>query len=304
VAKSHDRLAKTARPTPATEQRQATEPSLTGLHQWGGHTKANVPWEVHRGDVQTALATLQPSQFHCVITSPPYFWQRDYNVDGQIGKEPNIDGYVKAIADAMDRVKVVLRNDGLLFLNLGDTYYSGRGEPKGADKKSKARRFGLRAVDASGMGVPKKTSIGIPWRVALELISRQWTLRSPIIWQRQSVLPEPTAKDRPWRTYEMLFMFSKSRQYYFNRAGLAGEEDIWKISNRPKNSKGVHSAAFPEELVEKCLQVGCPPLGHVLDPFAGSGTVLRVALRSKRPAVGIDLNERFCEHIARDLSTL
>ena len=301
MARTHD---KPANPEPGQEDKDSTDHSLTGLHFWGGHTREGVAWEVHRGDVQKALKLLQLSRFHCVITSPPYFWQRDYNVEGQIGKEPDIEGYVKAIADAMDRVKEVLRNDGLLFLNLGDTYYSGRGEPKGIDRKSKARRFGLRAVDASGMGVPKKTSIGIPWRVALELISRQWTLRSPIIWQRESVLPEPTAKDRPWRTYEMLFMLSKSRQYYFNKEALGGEEDIWKISSRPKSSNGVHSAAFPEELVEKCLQVGCPPLGHVLDPFAGSGTVLRVALRSKRPAVGIDLSERFCEHMARDLKTL
>jgi DNA modification methylase len=102
----------------------------------------------------------------------------------------------------------------------------------------------------------------------------------------------------------MIFMFSLSPRYYFSREALDGEEDIWKISSRPKNTKGIHSAAFPEELVEKCLKVGCPDGGHVLDPFAGSGTVLRVALRSGRPAVGIDLSERFCEHMARELRKL
>jgi DNA modification methylase len=277
---------------------------VAGLHDWGGHTREGIPWEVHRGDVKKVLATLPEARFHCVITSPPYFWQRDYNVEGQIGKEPTIVDYVNAIADAMDGVKRVLQQDGLLFLNLGDTYYSGKGEPKGIDRKNGARRFGLRAVDASGLGVPRKTIIGIPWRVALEMINREWTLRSPIVWQRQSNLPEPTAKDRPWRTFEMIFMFSLSPRYYFSREALGGEEDIWEISTRPKNTKGVHSAAFPEELVEKCLKVGCPEGGHVLDPFAGSGTVLRVALRSERPAVGIDLSERFCEHMARELHTL
>lgn len=219
-----------------------------------------------------------------MITSPPYFWQRDYNVDGQLGKEPKIDGYVKAIADAMDGVKRVMRRDGVLFLNLGDTYYSAKGQPKGIDRKNGARRFGLRAVDASGLGVPRKTAIGIPWRVALEMIRRDWTLRAPIVWQRQGSIPEPTAKDRPWRTYEMIFMFSQSPRYYFLRDALEGEEDIWNISSRPKNAKGVHSAAFPEELVEKCLSVGCCAGGTVLDPFAGSlGTPSNAA--SEPPSV-------------------
>lgn len=275
-----------------------------GLHDWGGHTREGIAWKVHRGDVNKVLATLQEGRFHCVITSPPYFWQRDYNVEGQIGKESRIEDYVNSLAAAMDSVKRVLRRDGLLFLNLGDTYYSAKGEPKGIDRKNGARRFGLRAVDASGLGVPRKTAIGIPWRVALAMIRRAWTLRSPIVWQREASLPEPTAKDRPWRTYEMIFMFSQSPRYYFLRQALGGEEDIWKISSRPKNTKGVHSAAFPEELVEKCLQIGCPEGGEVLDPFAGSGTVLRVALRSRRPATGIDLSGRFCEHMVRDLSTL
>jgi DNA modification methylase len=290
---------------PASPVHEPKNGALPGLHDWGGHTKSGIPWEVHRGDVRKVLAAMEEGRFHCAVTSPPYFWQRDYNVEGQIGKETSIQEYVNSIADAMDQVKRVLRRDGLLFLNLGDTYYSAKGEPKGIDRKNGARRFGLRAVDASGLvGVQRKTIIGIPWRVALEMINRDWTLRSPIVWQRDGSLPEPTAKDRPWRTYEMLFMFSLSPRYHFLRAPLSGEEDIWKISSRPKNTKGVHSAAFPEELVEKCLRVGCPEGGEVLDPFAGSGTVLRVAVRSGRPAVGVDLSERFCEHMARELGVL
>jgi DNA modification methylase len=283
---------------------QVKSKSLAGLYYRGGHTNEGIAWEVHRGDVRKVLAGMQAARFHCAVTSPPYFWQRDYNVEGQIGKEVTIDDYVKSIADAMDEVKRVLRQDGLLFLNLGDTYYSAKGEPKGIDRKNGARRFGLRAVDASGLGVPRKTIIGIPWRVALEMVRRNWTLRSPIVWQRKGSLPEPTAKDRPWRTYEMIFMFSVSPRYHFVREGLDQEEDIWRISSRPKNTNGVHAAAFPDELVEKCLRVGCPDGGVVLDPFAGSGTVLRVALKSGRPAVGIDLNERFCEYMFRELITM
>jgi DNA modification methylase len=272
-----------------------------GLNYWGGHTKNKICWEVRRGDASQVLAEFQPESYQCVVTSPPYYWQRDYGVAGQLGKEPTIDEYVTSLANIMDQVRRVLTPDGLLFLNLGDTYYSAKGQPKGRDRKNGARRFGLRAVDASGLGVSRKTIIGIPWRVAIEMINRGWTLRCPIIWQRESSIPEPTAHDRPWRTYEMMFMFSRSPRYYFQRKALTGEEDIWKISTRPKSTNGVHYAPFPDELVERCLRVGCPPGGTVLDPFAGSGTVLRVALSTGHPATGIDLSEKFCRFMADQL---
>ncbi|HEX8070838.1 MAG TPA: site-specific DNA-methyltransferase [Pyrinomonadaceae bacterium] len=281
-----------------------TRETIQGLHEWRGHTKNGVPWIVHRGDAPTILATLEANTFDCVVTSPPYYWQRDYGVEGQIGKESTIASYVKILSDAMDEVRRVLKKDGLLFLNLGDTYYSAKGQPKGIDRKNGARRFGLRAVDASGLGVPRKTAIGIPWRVAMEMITRGWTLRSPIVWRREANIPEPTAKDRPWRTYEMIFMFSKTPQYFFSRERLNNEEDIWTISDRPKNAKGIHAAAFPEQLVQKCLDVGCREGGSILDPFAGSGTALRVALKSGRPATGIDLNESYCAHMVRELGKL
>lgn len=284
-------------------QRVEDQPT-TGIHDWRGHTREGVAWELHRGDARNVLTRLEENSFNCVITSPPYYWQRDYKIAGQIGQEKTIDGFVKNIANVMDEVRRVLAPDGLLFLNLGDTYYSAKGQPKGNDKKSSARRFGLRAVDASGLGVPRKTAIGVPWRVALEMISRGWILRSPIVWTRKGAIPEPTAKDRPWRTYEMVFMFSKSPRYYFSRAGLKHEEDIWTISARRRSNGGVHSAAYPEQLVERCLEIGCIHGGRILDPFAGSGTTLRVALKSGRPCVGIDLSEEFCEFIVNELRKL
>jgi DNA modification methylase len=278
--------------------------AASGLDGWKGRTKERIRWEVRRGDATQVLTAFAAERFNSVVTSPPYFWQRDYGVDGQMGKERRIDGYVTALAEVMDQVKRVLSADGTCFLNLGDTYYSAKGQPKGKDRKNGARRFGLRAVDASGLGVPRKTAIGIPWRVALEMVNRGWTLRSPIIWQRDGAIPEPTAHDRPWRTYETIFLFSKSPRYFFSRKALDGDEDIWNISERPKGTNGVHYAPFPDRLVERCLGVGCPPGGAVLDPFAGSGTVLRVAVRSGRPATGIDLSDRFCRYMAEELGKL
>lgn len=275
-----------------------------GLHEWAGHSSNGIPWEVHRGDTRHVLREFEENRFQCVVTSPPYYWQRDYNVDGQIGLEQSIDSYVTNIAECMDEVRRVLRKDGLLFLNLGDTYYSAKGKPKGDDRKNKARRFGLRAVDASGLGVPRKTIIGIPWRVALEMISRGWTLRAPIIWHREGAMPEPTAKDRPWRTYEFLFMFSKSPRYNFDRGPLAGIEDVWSFRNRPKTSKRYHSASFPDELVERCLSIGCSENGEILDPFAGTGTTLSVAVTAGHPAVGIDIKDEFCRQMVKALEEI
>lgn len=277
---------------------------VTDLQERKGTTSTGTSWEIYRGDIVQVLVHIPSNKFNCVITSPPYYWQRDYKVAGQYGLEKTIDEYVSNIVTSMEQVRRVLAKDGLLFLNLGDTYYSAKGQPKGEDKKNGARRFGLRAVDASGLGVPRKTAIGIPWRVALAMISKGWILRCPIIWRRENSPPEPTAKDRPWRTHEMVFMFSKNPKYHFYRDKLGEDEDIWTISDRPTNARGIHSAAFPEKLVERCLNIGCPDGGIVLDPYAGSGTVLRVAVRSGRTAVGIDLNERFCIHMAKELSLI
>lgn len=259
-------------------------------------------WQVHQGDATTVLSTLPENEFNCCVTSPPYYWQRDYGVDGQMGMEPTISGYVSSLVNTFEQLRRVMRKDGVLFLNIGDTYYSAKGQPKGKDPKNKARRFGLRAVDSSGLGVPRKTMIGIPWRVAIEMISCGWVLRSAVIWHRANSMPEPTAHDRAWRTYEHVFIFSKSPKYWFNREAIKGDEDIWSIPDKPRNTRGLHSAAFPDALVERCLAAGCPEEGSVIDPFAGTGTVLRVASQRNLVSLGIDLNRKYCEYAAKSLS--
>ncbi|MDZ4178353.1 MAG: site-specific DNA-methyltransferase [Coriobacteriia bacterium] len=238
---------------------------------------------------------------NCVVTSPPYYWQRDYEVDGQLGHESTIDGYVQALVRVFSNLKRVLMQDGTLFLNLGDTYYSAKGKPHGTDEKHNGRnmmRRHLRAVDGPGLGLPRKSLIGIPWRVALAMQEDGWTLRSAVIWQRPGTLPEPTAHDRPWRTHENIFMFSKGPRYYFKREALKGEEDIWKIVARPENP-GAHFAPYPRELVDRCLACGCPEGGTVLDPFVGSGTTMVSALVSGRQAIGIEIKPEYADFAAK-----
>jgi DNA modification methylase len=203
----------------------------------------------------------------------------------------------------MNEVKRVMTSQGVLFLSLGDTYYSAKGKPHGHDPKHNGRRLKLlRAVDTSGLGVPQKTLIGIPWRVALAMVSRDWILRSSIIWRRENAIPEPNAIDRPWRTYEFMFMFTKARKYNFTRKPLRScdAEDVWTIESRSMPGRK-HPAVFPLELVSRCLKMGNPRSGRVLDPFAGSGTVLRAALDLGMNAVAIDLNPRYCKALVAEL---
>jgi DNA modification methylase len=242
----------------------------------------------------------------CIVTSPPYYNLRDYKIEGQIGLEDFVTDYVNALCKVFEEAYRVLKKEGLLFLNMGDTYYSGKGESQGADPKSNKRRFGLRPVDKSGgMGIKlqRKSIIGTPWRVAIQMMSQKWILRTPIIWHRAKALPE-SVKDRPRRSYEYVFMFAKDRKYYFNHQPLIAkqfDEDVWTILARPKANTGIDTAPYPDELVERCLEIGCPPGGMVLDPFAGSGTTLRVVLKSGRDAIGIDLSPVFCKYIESEL---
>jgi len=193
---------------------------------YSGINENSTTWKVFCGDVYTCLKNIDSESVDIIITSPPYFWLRDYGVEGQLGQEETVEGYISALNKVMTEAYRVLKKEGTLFLNLGDTYYSGKGMSQGKDVKSKKRRFGLRAVDKSGgmdIGYQRKSLIGIPWRMAIRLCENKWVLRSSIIWHRDKCLPE-SVKDRPRRSYEFVFMFSKNRHYYFNRKPLIDQD--------------------------------------------------------------------------------
>ncbi|SFQ16688.1 DNA-methyltransferase [Tranquillimonas alkanivorans] len=250
------------------------------------------------GDSATMLKTLPSDVFNVAVTSPPYFWVRDYGYEKQLGHEESVEAYIDALMDVFDEVKRTLHPEGVFFLNIGDTYYSGNGQPHGSDPKCSSRNFlrkKVRPVDVSGWDIPKKSMIGIPWKVAFEMQQRGWTLRSTIIWNRCNAFVEPTARDRPYRQYEFVFMFSKSRFYSFDRSKLV-EEDVWNIPIE-RNRRAKHNAAFPSELVRRCVEVASPPNGHVLDPFAGSGTSILTSMANHRNVVGIDMSNDYVEYV-------
>lgn len=256
------------------------------------------------GDAATCLQSLPSDNFNVVVTSPPYYWVRDYGYDGQLGHEESVQLYVDSLMRVFDEVKRTLHPEGVFFLNIGDTYYSGNGQPHGSDPKCSSRNFlrkKVRSVDVSGWDIPKKSLIGIPWKVAFAMQERGWTIRSSIIWNRENAFVEPTARDRPYRQYEFVFMFSKSRFYSFDRSKLV-EEDVWNIPiERSRRSK--HNAAFPSELVRRCIEIGSPMGGNVLDPFVGSGTTVLTCLKHGRNVIGIDMGKDYIDYIQNILET-
>jgi len=273
------------------------------LHQ-GKYEGLN--WNLFQGDALKSLKKIESESVDCIVTSPPYFWLRDYGDIEQIGLEETVSGYVDALNAVMAECFRVLKKEGTFFLNIGDTYYSGKGASQGKDAKSKKRRFGLRAVDKSGgldIGYQRKSLIGIPWRIAMKLCENSWVLRSSIIWHRDKCLPE-AVKDRPRRSYEFIFMFAKSRHYFFDRKPLIDknvDEDVWTIAPKTGKNGKLNTAPFPDELVERCISIGCPKGGTVLDPFVGSGTTMRVSLNNGYNSIGIELNSSFCNYIITSL---
>jgi DNA modification methylase len=245
-----------------------------------------------------------------VVTSPPYFNLRDYGIDGQIGRESTPSEYVEQIVAVFREVRRVLKEDGVVFLNLGDSYG------------------------------PRKQLLGVPWRVAFSLQSDGWTLRSDIIWHKPAVMPE-SVDDRPTKAHEYMFLLTKAQRYYYDasaiqesgsgitggrqRAALDGsykyrnstfkdtadvgqgrrnggiyqspytgtrnKRSVWTVATMPYS--GAHFATMPEALVEPCILAGSRLGDLVYDPFIGSGTVGAVASRLGRRWVGTDLNPAY-----------
>lgn len=279
------------------------------------------------GDVRSKLQDLEEQSVQTVVTSPPYWGLRDYGNDGQIGLEQTPDEYVAEMVNVFREVWRVLKDDGTLWLNLGDSYASFR---DGKAIPDTARG------DSSGtfvnIPIKHKDLVGIPWRVAFALQADGWYLRQDIIWAKPNPMPE-SVKDRCTKSHEYVFLLTKSPQYFFdNQAirevgtgksgtwsekthkarighgtfkkqytppadGKRNKRDVWNISTKP--FKGAHFAVMPEALVEPCILAGSREGDLVLDPFAGSGTVGVVAKRYNRDFVGVELNPEYAQ-IARE----
>lgn len=265
------------------------------------------------GDALTMLRKLPDGFVDCIVTSPPYFQQRDYaGSKTQVGSEKTPSEYIARMTAIFDEARRVLKSSGSLWLNIGDKYVDNR-------------------------------QLGMPWRVALALMDAGWILRSDIIWQKPNAMPS-SVKTRPTVDHEYVFFFTKSPDYYYNADAIrephvtfsensrmkGGRNHFGKRGSTPESGKnggnnnlhdarwdqafhplgrnkrtvwsiplskyrGAHFAVFPEQLVKNCILAGCPEQGVVLDPFSGSGTTAFVAKQLERSYLGIDCVAEYCE---------
>lgn len=177
-------------------------------------------WEILQGDVRETLRALPEKTVQTCVTSPPYFGLRDYGVDGQIGLEPTPAEYVEQMVQVFREVRRVLRDDGTLWLNLGDSYASTGGHGGIGANSQRAGRSNVEVQNArkgyaGGNGIKTKDLIGIPWMLAFALRADGWYLRQDIIWHKPNPMPE-SVRDRCTKAHEYVFLLSKSERYYWD----------------------------------------------------------------------------------------
>ena len=254
---------------------------------------------IFQGDALSVLRRLPAASIRCAMTSPPYWGLRDYGVETQIGLEETMPQFINRLVAVFREVHRVLTPDGTLWLNIGDGFTSGNRGYRAADKKNPARAMGVRPDTPDGL--KPKDLLGIPWRLAFALQDDGWYLRTDIVWNKPNAMPE-SVKDRPNRSHEFLFMFTKSEKYLYNAeavkersetGGLRNRRSVWNVRTRPY--AGAHFATFPPELVRPCVLASSGRGDFVLDPFFGSGTVGEVAQSEGRRYVGVEINPAYVE---------
>lgn len=196
---------------------------------------------IFQGDCLSGLRQIPDGTVNTCVTSPPYFGLRDYGHDGQIGLEPTPDEFVAALVGVFREVRRVLRDDGTLWLNLGDSYNAAgrKGHGSRTGFKQSTNRASAAGQDNSRPNVEslkEKDLIGIPWRVAFALQADGWYLRQDIIWHKPNPMPE-SVRDRCTKAHEYVFLLSKSPTYYFD-ADAIKEPSVTNDPRRPYTSKG------------------------------------------------------------------
>ena len=248
------------------------------------------------GDVRERLKELPDQSVNCCVTSPPYWGLRDYGNDGQIGLEQEPDDFVSELVSVFREVKRVLRDDGTLWLNIGDSYSgSGKGTAGNLGKKHNERHLEHKTGGLVPNGTKPKDLVGIPWMLAFALRADGWYLRQDIIWHKPNPMPE-SVRDRCTKAHEYIFLMSKSPKYYFDSeamkepstnlgktkirfggnkygdsddpkhatksgneytdTGFRNKRSVWSVTTRP--FKGAHFATFPPTLIEPCILAGSP----------------------------------------------
>ena len=290
--------------------------------------------KVFFGDCRDTMRDLiaQGVKVQMCVTSPPYFGLRDYGHPGQLGLEATPAEFVRAMVEVFALVRELLADDGVLWLNLGDSYNAAgrtghgtrQGFKQGTNRASAEKADNCRP---SVENLKPKDLIGIPWRVAFALQAAGWYLRQDIIWHKPNPMPE-SVTDRCTKAHEYLFLLTKSERYYWDSEAMKERAvcDTWPnvgrsqeaaravISGGPTQGarenaetrnrrsvwtvatqpyNGAHFAVFPAALIEPCILAGSRPGDLVLDPFMGSGTTAQVAQALGRQWIGCELNPEY-----------
>ena len=297
-------------------------------------TQHNFPDTVQLGDALEQLRHLPPESVHTCVTSPPYYNLRDYGAAGQIGNEASVEEYLQSLVSVFREVRRVLRADGTLWVNMGDSYAT----RSGSQPPTNTRNSCGHTAKHTPRGYKYKDLIGVPWQLAFALRADGWYLRQDIIWNKSNCMPE-SVRDRCTKSHEYIFLLSKSERYYFDAAAISEPVTSTKGNartfrgggaytggrshdnsaqvkreshgNRENQTgrrnkrdvwtvstngfRGAHFAVFPEKLIEPCILAGSPLGGTVLDPFAGSGTTGVVAKRLWRDFIGCEINPDYAQ---------
>jgi site-specific DNA-methyltransferase (cytosine-N4-specific) len=254
------------------------------------------------GDASATLVDVPSGSVQTVVTSPPYWSLRDYAADGQIGMDEPLPVFIKSLIGIFSEVHRVLADDGTVWVNIGDSYTSGNRTWRAPDKKNPARAMSSRPPTPEGL--KDKDLIGVPWRFAFAMQEAGWWLRSDIIWYKPNCQPE-SVRDRPTRSHEHVFLFTKSERYHYDVDAVKGPNDrrvrdVWEINT--VGYPGAHFATFPLELVSRCIDIGSREGDYVLDPFLGSGTTAVAARASNRSFIGCEVNPSYRSLVEERLS--
>ncbi|CQI96069.1 DNA-methyltransferase [Yersinia rohdei] len=294
-------------------------------------------YQIFIGDCLDSMRKMADQSVHSCVTSPPYYGLRDYGVEGQIGLEDSPEAFIQKLVVVFREVRRVLRDDGTLWINMGDSWGKG------------------------------KQLNGMPWRFAFALQNDGWILRQDIIWHKSNPMPE-SVRDRCTKAHEYIFLLSKSKSYYFDHEairepsvycgknngvgfghgmdkadrgrgrvsardnfkredskramaipgqsvgthradrkdtvsdGMRAKRNVWTVATR--GYKEAHFATFPPALIEPCILAGCPAGGVIMDPFGGSGTTAGVAIGNGRKAILCELNPAYADLVPARIESI
>ena len=282
--------------------------------------------EILHGDAYDLFDKLPDGCADLIITSPPYWGQRSYDLahnwaifndvararaftavtrgyawyrdlGGVLGLEPYPEWYVSHVSEILHKALRVLKASGSLWLNVGDTYFARWSSIRDSGRQGLADKHRERRKTPMGGVRQEKQLLLIPARTAIAMQERQWILRNDLIWYKPNATPRPEG-DRLKLAHEHFFHFVKKpkigRPKYFYLPDFAEERknDVVAVNVAP--GEGDHTATFPPKLIAPRIQTSCPPGGLVLDPFCGTGRVLKVSRALGRRAIGFEKSEKYC----------